>query len=95
MKNTSTVNLSKNGANYQHSGTEGLRSNEQDMHVAIISGKGPATNKIAAAYQKSGTEGLRSMEKDVHVAVISPVAGTTIRAQYRPSTVDTFKGNVV
>ena len=96
MKNMfSTKNPSSIAAGYQHSGTEGLRSNEKDLYAPIISGTGPAKNTIAAAYQKSGTENLRGVEKDIHAEIISPKAGTTIRAQFKPSTVDSFKGNIV
>ena len=94
MKNMfSTKNPSSIAAGYQHSGTEGLRSNEKDLYAPIISGTGPAKNSIAAAYQRDGTENLRGMEKDIHVAIASGKASGA--PMPNPSKVDSFKANVV
>lgn len=77
-----------NGANYQHSGLEPLRSNPQSIHAIIVSDKGPSKDVIPAAYQHSGTENLRSQEKDIHVPIISGGSGTD---RFKPSPVDTFE----
>ncbi len=90
MKNAPDTNLSSNGANYQRSGLDNLRANEQDLHAAIISSTGPMSNRIMAKYQESGTANLRADEKDVHAGIIKVGQGNG--TPYKPATVDSFNG---
>ncbi len=81
--------MPSNAADYQHSGTENLRGNEEIVNTAIISDKGTAQNKIAAPYQKSGTENIRGNERDYHVPIITGTANGA--ARFKPATVKTYK----
>jgi len=93
MKNNQTGNLSSCGANYQHSGLENLRANETDEHAPIISGTGPATDRIAAKYQTDGLTNMRADEKDVHAGIIGVSQGKG--TPYKPGPVDSFNGAAV
>ena len=81
-----------NGALYQHSGIEPLRSQPTSVHANIIADPTTGTDKIAATYQESGTANMRAGSQAMHAAI------QTMKMMGKndiPSTVDSFKDNCV
>ncbi len=80
-----------NAADYQHSGTEPLRSNPQTFRAAIIPDPTNGKNTIPAQ-EHSGTEQLRTSPVTMKAAIPS----TPSKGQSNtPPKVDSFKDNCV
>lgn len=81
-----------NGALYQHSGLEPLRSQPTSEHASIIADPTTGTDKIPAKYQESGTANLRSGSQAMHAAI------QTIKMMGKndlPAKVDSFNDHAV
>ena len=77
-----------NGALYQHSGLEPLRSNPTSIHANVIPDPTTGHDDIPAGYQADGTAGLRSNSKFMTTAI---QASKMVGGNKIPSTVDSFK----
>ena len=75
-----------NGANYQRSGTDPLRSNPQDVHATQI------TPALPSGTPCKGTTNLRAYQATLTAAKLTTPTGGR---RTTPSTVDTFPGTGV
>jgi len=75
-----------NGANYQRSGTDPLRSNPKSVHAAQIDPKAPSGTDCG------GTKNLRAYEATKSAMQLKTPTGG---ASAKPGKVDTFSGKGV